>query len=230
MKHSFQTLLFTLTLLHIGYQTASATTLNLTNVDSQRFQSVNLRIDNQNTTSSAGVIQASYDGGPSIDLFCVDLFTSIGYGVWDSFTIAPRPERYEDRVAWLYVNLYNPATINTTQLGAAFQVAIWDIVHDGGDGVNQGRIQSNSSTSATIVNAWQHYLSASSGQISQNASIYINSRANTPAQTLIGLRQGSVTTFTSTVEEVPEPGPALLVAAGLAILFIRKGQFSIRCG
>jgi hypothetical protein len=173
---------------------------------------VSLNIDGANTTASGGVIRISYDGGPAFDVFCVDLFTSISYGVYDSFTLAPRPERYEDRAAWLYHNLYNPATVNTQALGAAFQIAIWDIVHDGGDGINAGRIRSNSSTNASVVTAWQNYLTASAGQSYFGVNTYVNSRSNVPAQTLMG-----------GVREVdnPEPGTLVMMSAGLGLVWIR---------
>jgi hypothetical protein len=192
--------------------TLPAATINVLNVDSARFQSVNLNVNGSNGSHSAGVIRISYDGSPAFDVFCVDLFTSISYGVYDSYTIAPRPARYEDRAAWLYQNLYNPSTINTTALGAAFQVAIWDIVHDGGDGPTAGAIRSNSNTGSAIVNAWQSYLTASTGMSSYGVNIFINSRSNQPAQTLMGgLREA----------ENPEPGTLVMMSAGLALIAFR---------
>ncbi len=203
---------FALALLMALSSTLPAASINVLNVDSTRFQSVNLNVNGSNGSHSAGVIRISYDGSPAFDVFCADLFTSISYGVYDSYTIAPRPERYEDRAAWLYQNLYNPTTVNTTALGAAFQVAIWDIVHDGGDGPSAGAIRSNANTGATIVNAWQNYLSASAGQSSYSVNIFINSRSNQPAQTLIGgLREA----------ENPEPGTIAMMSAGLALIAVR---------
>ncbi len=188
--------------------TLSAATINVLNVDPNRFQSVNLKVDGADGSHSAGVIRISYDGSPAFDVFCVDLFTSISYGVYDSYTIAPRPERYEDRAAWLYKNLYNTSTVNTTALGAAFQIAIWDIVHDGGDGANAGRIRSNANTGSAIVNAWTSYLTASNGHSYSGVNIYINARNNVPAQTLMGV-------------ENPEPGTIVMMSAGLALIAVR---------
>lgn len=192
--------------------TLPAATINVLNVDSARFQSVNLNVNGSNGSHSAGVIRISYDGSPAFDVFCADLFTSISYGVYDSYTIAPRPARYEDRAAWLYQNLYNPTTINTTALGAAFQVAIWDIVHDGGDGPNAGAIRSNANTGSTIINAWQSYLTASAGHSSSSVNIYINSRSNQPAQTLMGGMRNV---------DNPEPGTLVMMSAGLALIAFR---------
>lgn len=203
---------FALALLIILSSTLPAATINVLNVDTNRFQSVNLNVNGSNGSHSAGVIRISYDGSPAFDVFCADLFTSISYGVYDSYTIAPRPARYEDRAAWLYQNLYNPTTVNTTALGAAFQVAIWDIVHDGGDGPTAGAIRSNSNTGSTIINAWTGYLTASSGMSSFGVNIFINSRNNVPAQTLIGgLREA----------ENPEPGTIAMMSAGLALIAFR---------
>lgn len=192
--------------------TLTAATINVLEVDANRFQSVNFNVNGSNTSSSAGVIRVSYDGSPAFDVFCVDLFTSISYGVYDSYTLAPRPVRYEDRAAWLYQNLYNPTTVNTTALGAAFQVAIWDIVHDGGDGPNAGAIRSNSNTGSTIINAWQSYLTASNGHSSYGVNIYINSRPGVPAQTLMGGMRNV---------DNPEPGTIAMMTTGLALIAFR---------
>lgn len=190
----------------------SAATINVLNVDGNRFQSVDLNVNGSNGTHSGGVIRISYDGSPAFDVFCVDLFTSISYGVYDSYTIAPRPVRYEDRAAWLYANLYNPTTVNTTALGAAFQVAIWDIVHDGGDGPNAGAIRANNNTGSTIINAWTNYLTASAGHSYLGVNIYINSRPGQPAQTLMGGMRNV---------DNPEPGTIIMMSAGLGLIAFR---------
>ncbi len=209
------TLKSTLVLFALSACFASAATINILSVDSNRGRTVNLNVDSTNSNFYAGVIVGSYNGGASFDLFCVDLFTSIDYGLYDSYDRLPLLNGREDRVAWLYDEVYNRTTINTTNLGAALQIAIWDIIHDGGDGPNAGRIRSNSSTPAAIVNSWNSFLTQSLNKSSLDAAIYVNSKGLVPAQNLIGMP----------VSEVPEPATyAALGGALLAIAFLRRSK------
>jgi len=198
----------TLVLLVLLAGSSQAATLNVLSVDTTRGRNVSLNIDGTDSTYFAGVIVGSYNGGTSFDLFCVDLFTDISYGLYDSYTRLPELDGYENRVAWLYDAIYNRSTINTTALGAGLQVAIWDIIHDGGDGPNAGRIRSNSNTPTAVVTNWNSFLTTSLGQSSTDAVIYVNSQGAIPAQNLIGLP----------MSEQPEPGTIAMLGAGLIIL------------
>lgn len=209
--------IFLITLMALG--SAQAASIQILSVDANRFGNVKLNIDGANSTHSAGVIQASYDGGPVLDLFCVDLFTNITYDTYTSNDVAPNPLRNEDRAAWLYENYYDPAIINTKAEGIAFQVAIWDIVHDGGDGISSGRIRSQSGTEAAVVTAWQSFLTASVGQSYFGVNIYINSKNNIPAQNLIG---GIRDVPPPPMAENPEPGTVAMLAAGLGVLYWKR--------
>lgn len=208
-----------LVLIALSAYSASAASITVQNADPQRiFWNLPLVVDGSLGNEAAGVIWASYNDGATLDLFCIDLFTSISIATYDSETIAPRTERHEERAAWLYKNHYNPATINTPELAAALQVAIWDIVHDNGDGLSSGRIQSHSTTPVTVVLNWQNFLNLSEGQASYDVNVYLNSRNNVPAQTLIGGER-----LPPAVVENPEPATMVMLGAGLlSLLYVRN--------
>lgn len=209
------TLKSTLVLLTLLVGTTQAATLNVISLDSARGRDVSMRIDGVNSTVYAGVIVGSYDGSQSFDLLCVDFFTSIDYGLYDSYDRLPLLNGREDRAAWLFANVYKRTTINTTNLGAAFQIAIWDIIHDGGDGPSAGRIRSNSSTPSAVITSWNSFLTQSLNRSSLEAVIYVNSQGLIPAQNLIGLP----------VSEQPEPSTYAVLGTGLLTLaWLRRSK------
>ena len=92
-------------------------------------------------------------------------------------------------------------------MGEGLQIAIWDIIHDGGDGPNQGRIQASVGTPLDVVQNWGNFLVSSQGQ---------------RYQTLIGVLQ-PLPPPAPTRENVPEPGSLGLLAVGFTSLaFLRK--------
>lgn len=188
----------------------SSATINVIAVDSTRGGNVTFVENGVQVTGWAGAILASYDGGPQETFFCVDLFTPIGYGLYGSGAIMPRAGRNEDRVGWLYVNQLS--TVTSANLGRAFQLAIWDIVHDNGDGPLAGAVRRAASTPSAVVTAWQNYLTVSVGQSSYAASTFVNYILSNgqPAQDFIGPWKG--TPFPS---EVPEPSSLVLTSSAL---------------
>ena len=152
-----------------------------------------------------------YNGGPTWTFFCVDLFTDIGYGTYASTTVYPRPWRNEDRVAWLYDTQLG--AVNSATLGEALQLAIWDIVHDDGDGPGGGSVAASGATPAAVVTAWINFVSISAGRSSSNTSIFRNYvlADSSPAQNLIGpLSPDTITE--------PEPASGLLMCTGLGLI------------
>ncbi len=220
--------LFTLVFLNLAAGNLRAGSITVTDVDWQRFGLINLKIDGSAIDEYAGAILGNFNGGPTFTLFCVDLFTNISLGTYDSTTVAPRVARNEGRAAWLYVNAFDPAVVNTPALGEALQVAIWDIVHDGGDGPNAGRIQASINTPLDVVQSWGQFLVNSEGQSSVNASIYLNSLGIVSYQTLIGVLQPGQNPPTDT--NVPEPGSLGLMAIGCGSIavaqFVRRRRVS----
>ncbi len=191
----------------------TAGTITLTGVDLARGGNARFLVNGTEETDFAGVILAAYNGGPTQQMFCVDLFTSISLTTYSSEPRAPASNK-ELRTAYLYVNYL--AGVSSIAQGQALQLAIWDIIHDGGDGINAGSIRRSSNTSNTVANAWTSYLSASLGQSSTAASIYINFNGSTPAQTLIGAFQPTAT------PGVPEPATFLLVGGAMTGLSLYR--------
>lgn len=203
--------LFTFCLL--GASGLFASTLTVTGVDTTRGGSVSFLEDGVAVTDYAGIIFASYDNGPAKDFFCADLFTSITFATYDSIAYFLRVERNEPRVGYLFVNYL--AGVTTPELGEGMQLAIWDILHDGGDGPTAGRVQSSVSTPVNVINNWNNYLAVSNGQSAYNASVYVNTLNFQPAQTLIGPLAAN------SVADVPEPATFALVGAAVFALGLR---------
>lgn len=199
--------------------TGTAATLAILGADTARGGTINITQNGVATNVYAGVILGRYNGGPTIAFYCADLFTPIGVDTYNSRTVFPRAARHEDRAAWLYAN--RAAAVNSVTLGEAMQMAIWDIIHDNGDGPNAGSVRRSGSTPNAVVNAWTNYLSVSLGQTAFNVSIFLNTVISTggPAQTLIGALQSD------TVADSPEPGTMLLCSTVLLALgWRRKGS------
>lgn len=193
-------------LLLVSALSAAAGTITLTGVDTTKGGNLRFLVNGREETHFSGIILGNYNNGPSLQFFCVDLFTSINLATYTSDPRAPISAG-EQRAAFLYVNYLSG--VSSVALGQALQIAIWDIIHDGGDGPNAGSIRRSSNTSTTVVNAWTNYLSASLNQSSIGASIYINYNSTGPAQALIGAFQPTA------IPGVPEPATLAIVGAAL---------------
>jgi hypothetical protein len=190
---------------------ASATTIVATGVDWNRGEGIWINEDGVDTHAYfAGIIYiAVYSGGQEYDrdTVCVDLFTDINpYVLYDTVLLRPSqvPGKNLLRAAWLVDNAVPPVPIPSPALpevttpaqGAGLQLAIWDIVHDNGDGFYAGRVQAdtdpatatNAPTDPTVL-AWAiFYENASIGMHSDLSFVYDNfiRGTTTAAQMLIG--------------------------------------------
>ncbi len=128
---------------------------------SGKHQSVNINFMGNGHTYNAGAMDASLDGGAHFEAYCVDLFHSVGNG--DTYAVNIKPMSMQGpngtRAAWLF-NTY-AASVNTNQLGAALQLAIWDVISDNGDGFDVGDFKS--SEGGSLRTLADSYLSASAG-------------------------------------------------------------------
>ena len=204
---------------------ALANTIVVNDVDQVLGQS-SLYINENGTNNAlywAGGIDIAVDGYTRA-VFCVQLFTNIylntTYGTTMDFSDTPNLKR----VGWLLENEF-PVT---QAGGAAFQLAIWDIVEDNGDGfgttttragkVSQSTDASNL-TSIAVLDAANKYEADSLGKSSDLGIVYHNVVLSngTTAQTLMGLPVAD-----SGPSPAPEPAAVLLFFSGLALIGLSR--------
>lgn len=197
---------------------ASAATITVTGVDATRGQSIFVLADGQVVETYAGAIVIALDGGSTMPVMCVDLFTHININ--DSFGVNyVLPADLDPdisrglRAAYLYVTQFG--NVSSSIAGAAMQLAIWDIIHDGGDGFSAGRIQASTTVGqatdpAISIAALQYVTFALNYQQGPtNATIFRNVDGPYVKQQLMGA-------------SVPEPASMVMMSCGIALLGWRK--------
>jgi hypothetical protein len=185
-----------------GNAFADGNTIVATGVDWSRGESICIR-ENGNDVQQyfAGVVFISlYDQAGDQwkrDTLCVDLFTDIYIGTTYGTTVLdPYGVSGKDlpRVSWLVDNALTnsylsvlPSTdwVTNSAQGAGIQLAIWDIVHDNGDGFSAGSVQAsgavNNPTPPDVL-AWANtYETLSLNQSSDLAYVYDNVNLSTGA-------------------------------------------------
>ena len=120
-------------------------------------------------------------GGGSKTIVCVDFFVGIGEGIYSVNLLGPNAISNGTRVAWMLRNTL--PSINTQsdplarrQMATGFQLAIWDIVHDSGDGFSAGRIQQSTSalTDSSVLFWAKAFLGGTVGQSLNSGIVYRN--------------------------------------------------------
>jgi hypothetical protein len=246
----------------LGCGAASASTIVVSGVDTTRG-AYDLVIRENNTDDVklyfAGVISIEVtEGGKTFnrDSLCVDLFTTIGLGPsYDTTLLRPAdvPQKNLARASWLVDNALLPAQNSSysSELpqidwvssatpaeriaqGEGIQLAIWDIVNDGGNGFSSGLVQAAQAgdlgntvgpTDAAVLTWAVFYENASVGKSNNQAFVYNNIGNGTLAQMLIGPQF-----FDGGPQPVPEPQTLMpmsiaLIALSLGLLReIGKGQ------
>lgn len=170
------------------------------------FENINVKFDNQDTNIYAGQLGVRFDTGLTALLFCADPFVALRLDTVAVTPLSGSQVSQGERLAWMY-NFYATSVTQGWQ-AAAFQLATWDIVADGGDGFSTGRIQSATSTDATILNAAAALVVASQGNSDSTGIFYQPTAGPLYSQTL----------FQATDTSVPEPGTYLLMSVGLLVL------------
>ena len=231
--------LFTLAgLMMVSSGFASATTISFQGLDAARSAQVWMNFTylagdvmlNGNTASSTtsvneqigvGVLNVAFDGSLQLqDAFCVDRFRYISNGNYTVNLSAPSTITNGNRAAWLLHDILpqiNAAPVGTQQrnLAAALQMAIWDIIQDGGDGFTAGRIRRSTSssnpTNSIILSLANSFITQSNGQSYTNALVLSNVSVGSYTQRLI-------------VDGVPEPSTWALALTGLLWAGLRRAK------
>lgn len=218
--------------------TALASTILPTLADSSRGMNIYVIENGVGSNTFAGIIEVmvAADGvSETRDALCIDLFTSISAGVtYDTTVLDPTSIAGKNltRTAWLINNALLPTygidgftselpedywlESGDSVLGAALQLAIWDITHDGGDGLRSGSVAYYNTPGHQIDKAVRkaanYYLSVSLGKSSDVGYVYDNliRGTTTEAQMLAGPRYLELEDT-----EAPEPGTLAVVGAAL---------------
>jgi hypothetical protein len=181
----------------------------------------------------AGAIDITVDSYVR-QVFCVQLFTDIGFGTYNTtmdFSDTPNLER----LGWLLQNEFPTTALYTAgsdlQLhAAAFQLAFWDIIEDNGDGFAPGAgkiteatdptdtLPASTPTDSALLDAAIQYETESLGMSSIYGVVYHNTTlGGDPVQNLIGMPPDD-----SGPSPAPEPATVVMIFAGLALIGLSR--------
>ena len=196
-----------------------ATNILHTGLDRTRGMSIEIKAGNNVRNANAGVGVLTVDSVTSLDLFCVNLFQGITlYQNYAAVSVSPAVYDADGGAAAWLMQTFLPS-VDTAIEGAALQLAIWDVIHDSGDGFASGRIRSTANTNAGVLALAGQWVAASHGQTATNAQVFTaapNQRAFQQQMYLTGCALSG----NCGGGEVPEPGTlAMLALGGLGILF-----------
>jgi hypothetical protein len=188
----------------LSLSAASASTLTVIAADYSRGEAITIRYNRSLESVFAGAINIAVDGVRQ-SAVCVDLDHTIGEETILVNPTSPTSVSNGLRIAWLVVNKL-PAVVDPS-FGAALQLAIWDILYDGGDGMTAGAVQL-ASLSDPLAPMAQSYVASSVGKSSSAAYAFKAASINPDRQTLM-----SAANYDSA--PVPEPSEYALVGSGL---------------
>jgi hypothetical protein len=198
---------------------ASPISMQVVSLDWSKGGSLQMLVDGHLESEYAGAINIRLDG-VNYQAMCVDLFTSIGYETIAVNPYSPYSVNNAARAAWLFATQFG--SVHTAVAAEALQLAIWDVIHDGGDGLGAGRIRASTriGTPLAVVTAANQYLTMSVGQTSGEASVYISIYGADAKQSLMSnyLGFGSWSPPVDQGSPAPEPGSLGLGALGSACL------------
>ncbi|HTP30667.1 MAG TPA: hypothetical protein VMJ75_00745 [Candidatus Acidoferrales bacterium] len=212
-----------------------ADTIIVTGLDTPLGEQSTLWINEKGTNTQlywAGGINAKVDNTYTRTMWCVQLFVDISVNTTYNTTIDWADTPQLERVAWMIQNIA-PGLTTQTQ-GAAFQLAIWDIIEDNGDGfaVGAGNVYKSTSsqnpTDSTVLTLATQYETQSVGQAFMYEPVYHNVTVGngTPVQNLIG----PVPYDGGPLGNAPEPADVGLVLSGLGLIAIGGWQRKKRAG
>ena len=163
-------------------------------------------------TFSAGGFKGTWNGTPII-FWCIELTQTFSFGT--HFTTYTPSAASNALLSQLFSAAYGGA-LSSTQNSAAFQLAIWEIIYDGGNlNLNDGgfKVLDDKGHGATVATA-QGYLNSVLGA---SASYSLNFLSESAHQDFV-----TADVVPTTITRVPEPGSLALFAIALvAAGFVR---------
>jgi hypothetical protein len=203
--------------------TALANTIIVTGIDSSMgLQSIYMDENGASTPIFwSGAIDINVDGYIR-QVFCVQLFTDIYLNnTYDTIMdFADTPSLH--RVGWLLEHQFPTAALypSTLQLqGAAFQLAIWDIIEDDGNGfaAGAGKLAQSSDpahpSDTALLTAARKYETLSEGQTSNYGVVYHNFLNDVPMQNLMG-----IPVTDGGPSAAPEPAVIVMIFSGIVLI------------
>jgi hypothetical protein len=197
----------------LATSSAYASTLYLSQLDTNLGEFISFYDYGSNTTNWVGGVDATVDNYARV-LYCVQLTVDIYVpGTYDSVLDYADTASLQ-RVGWLmqYHAPTNPVD------GVGFQLALWDIIQDDADGFSKGNVRANGATPADALAAADYYESISEGQSSYDAVFYKNFLDGVPQQELIGFWP----TDPGPRPQIPEPSAIILILSGLAFIGLSR--------
>ena len=195
---------------------ANATTLQPIGYDNNFGMQVTLNVNGVEHDVWAGPFQALLDNATTVEVFCLDFFTSIDYQPYMVTATPPSPSLYQ-AAAQMYStfigNMTNATGAARNLYGAALQIALWEVTIDGfpssSTGLATGNFRESTVTplSANLETVVSSYLSATLGPVAPGTVIYQSANKDIAMQPLIG--GGG---------NVPEPGTWAMLGTGLLCL------------
>jgi hypothetical protein len=195
---------------------AVANTLIVVGADNSYGENIWIDENGANKQVWSGGIDIKVDGYSRM-AFCIELFVNINVGTYTSVLDFADTSSNMQRVAWLLNNAYP----TTAAQGAGFQLAVWDIMTDNGDGFTSGLVRKSTGTAtdATVLGDAINYETISAGKASTvNIVVYHNTQNKTAVQTLMGLWP----TDGGPIPETPEPAAIVLVLSGLSLIGLSR--------
>jgi len=226
----WRVLLFALLVALFSAVPVLANTIIVNAVDNAYGWQNSLYIDESGTNEQlyfAGGIDISVDGYSRL-AYCVDLFTNVNVPGTYATTMDYADTPNLKRVGWLMKNEWPSAPSYTgaaLQLqGAAFQLAIWDIMVDGGNGFDAGQVQKSTDashpTDPGVLAAAIQYETDSLGKSAVYGIVYHNVTTGSNPVTVQTLMGRNATDGGPSV--TPEPGVVLLISSGLALIVLGR--------
>lgn len=129
---------------------------------SEMSRAVEITYGGNTMTVGAGLALVSLDGGARFGGMCVDLNHWNSQGNSYQVDVKPIAERGAGATQAAHLFGKYATTIDSKDKGAALQLAIWDILYDGGDGLDAGTFRSAASSSVKSLTT--DYIAESAGK------------------------------------------------------------------